>query len=282
MNITVSANAKLNLYLDITGRREDGYHTLETVMHTVDLRDSIVLTLKKSGISLQTDKPFIPDDGRNIAYKAAELFFTHTDIKAGIDIRITKRIPVGGGLGGSSTDGAAVLSGLNFLFGKPFSENELLSLGAKLGADVPFCIKKGAALCEGIGDSLTSLPAFSSAFALIVKPPFSFNTKEMYTAFDGEIKPASPGIEALISAVNKNDAAMASSSLFNAFYPLALRLRPGLEFVRSSMQRAGAESICMSGSGSCLFSLFGSFAECSKVQGRLADDGFEAYSTRLI
>lgn len=282
MNITVSANAKLNLYLDITGRREDGYHTLETVMHTVDLRDSVLLTLKKSGISLKTDKPFIPDDGRNIAYKAAELFFARTAINAGIDIRITKRIPVGGGLGGSSTDGAAVLSGLNFLFDKPLSEEELLLLGAKLGADVPFCIKKGAALCKGIGDSLTPLPTFSSAFALIVKPPFSFNTKEMYNAFDSSHKPAAPGASALIDAVEKNDVALAAPAFFNAFYPLALRLRPELEFVRGAMQKVGAENICMSGSGSCLYSVFSSMAECNRAQSRLRDYGFEAYSTRLI
>lgn len=282
MNITVSAFAKLNLYLDITGRRDDGYHTLKTVMHTVDLRDSVTLSLRQSGISLNTDKPFIPNDERNIAHKAAKLFLSHIGEKKGVDISIVKRIPVGGGLGGSSTDGAAVLSGLNYLFGRPLSEDELITLGARLGADVPFCMKKGAALCEGIGDILTPLSPFKSAFAVIVKPQFSLNTAEMYSLFDKAKASAAPKAAALIGAVKANDISAASENLFNSFYAVARTLRPEIERIRMKFFDFGAQNVCMSGSGSCLFALFDSSKKCNDVCSSLLFNGFEAYSVRLI
>lgn len=283
MDITVSANAKLNLYLDITGSRDDGYHNLQTIMHTVDLRDSVKIALnEKKEISVACDKPYLPRDERNIAYRAAKLFFSASGIKKGADISIIKRIPVGGGLGGSSTDGAAVLSGLNCLCKKPFSEKELFSLGATLGADVPFCMKKGAALCEGIGDILTPLPPLSRAFAVILKPDFSLNTKSMYTLYDTEEKKPSPSHALITEAVKKNDFATVASQLFNAFENAAVTIRPEIKMYYEALRSSGSQGVMLSGSGSCVFGLFDSQKKSDCAASALSDQGFSAYSVRLI
>ena len=283
MDITVSANAKINLYLDITGLREDKYHNIETVMHTVDLRDSVTVSLDDSGrIRLTCDKPYIPTDEKNIAHKAAALFLSEAGKKKGVSIAIKKRIPVGGGLGGSSTDGAAVLSALNYLLGKPFSEDELLVLSSKLGADVPFCLKKGAALCSGIGDEITPLPTLKSTFAVIIKPTFSLNTKEMYSRFDSSEKLPAPDKEKIIKAVRDNDFSSVTANLYNAFWSAAKLLRPEIAKFPGLLAGSGAQGACMSGSGSCVFGLFDSMKKAESAKELLASSGISAFLTRLI
>lgn len=284
MDITVSANAKINLYLNITGRREDGYHNIETVMHSVDLRDSVKVSLDNSGkIILTCDKPYIPTDEKNIAYKAAALFLHETGKKSGVRIEIKKRIPVGGGLGGSSTDGAAVLSALNYLSGNPFSDDELILFSSRLGADVPFCLKKGAALCSGIGDKITPLPALKNAFAVIVKPPFSLGTKDMYDRFDAfgaEKQP--PDISKVTSALKLGDQKLLCKTLYNAFWNAAKQLNPEITRYTSALEQSGAEGVSMSGSGSCVFGLFNSMKKAETVKELLKSSGFSVFSTRLI
>lgn len=285
MDITVSANAKINLYLDITGIRSDGYHNIKTVMHMVDLHDSVTVSPAEAGtISITCDKPYVPTDERNIAYKAAKHFFSAIGKNGGVTIAIKKNIPVGGGLGGSSTDGAAVLSGLNYIFGKPLSENELLSLSASLGADVPFCLKKGAALCEGIGEIMTPLPTLKSTFAVIVKPPFSLNTKEMYERFDALAQQdASPSdISSVIDAVKSNDQGILCRSLYNAFYSAAKKMKPEISKYISALEESGADGVSMSGSGSCLFGIFTSAKKAESARELLKSSGFSAFLTRLI
>ncbi len=283
LDITVSANAKLNLCLDITGIREDGYHSIETVMHSVDLRDSVNVRLNDTGkIVLTCDKPYIPTDEKNIAYKAAALFLSETGKKSGVRIDIKKRIPVGGGLGGSSTDGAAVLEALNYLSGKPYSESGLISLASRLGADVPFCIKKGAALCSGIGDEITSLPVLSGVFAVIIKPDFSLNTKEMYSLFDSVGKRPSPGMENMVSAVRGNDFSAVCKNLYNAFDLAAKKLRPEISRLPGILCESGAAAACMSGSGSCVFGLFDSMKKAHIARDHIRESGLSAFLTRLI
>ncbi len=283
MDITVSANAKLNLYLDITGIRSNGYHDIKTVMHTVDLRDSVTVSLStEKEIVISCDKPYLPTDDRNIAYKAAELFFSSADIRRGALINIRKRIPVGGGLGGSSTDGAAVLTGLNYLCGRPYSEKELFSLGASLGADVPFCMKKGAALCEGIGDVITPLPALTNTFAVILKPDFSLNTKNMYKLYDTEAKKPSPPHTLITEAVKKNNFVIVASQLFNAFENAAVTIRPEIKMYYEALRSCGSQGVMMSGSGSCVYGLFDSQKKSDCAASALLSKGFSAYSVRLI
>ncbi len=283
MDITVSANAKINLYLDITGKRPDGYHNIKTLMHTVDLRDSVKIMLtSKPGIKIICDKPFLPTDERNIAYRAAKEFFSAINEKAGVIIKIKKCIPVGGGLGGSSTDGAAVLWGLNYLFGKPYSESELLVKASSLGADVPFCLKKGAALCEGIGDVMTFLPPLQSAFAVILKPDFSLNTKEMYSLYDLSEKDLPPDFSKIQAALCEKNIPALGKTLYNAFLPPALSLKPQIAYHLDRILKSGALGASMSGSGSCLFGLYESKKDADKAAESLNLKNTAAYSVRLI
>ena len=283
MNITVSANAKVNLFLDITGKREDGYHTISSVMHTLDLKDSIDLSFNKTGnIEITTSNPYIPTDERNIAYKSASKFLSEIKTNQGVSINITKRIPVGGGLGGSSTDGAAVLTGLNYLFGKPFSEVELLSLGATLSADMPFCMKKGAALCEGIGEIMTPLPTFSCCYAAIINPRFSLNTKMMYGLYDSEGEQIHPSPDKMIEALKNNSVKDAAKALFNAFELPAGNLRPAILRFKERLLTEGALGALMSGSGSCVYGLFDSLNTCEALCEKLKYENIFAVCARVI
>ena len=180
MNSKVKAYAKINLWLDITGRRADGYHTLNTVMRRIDLYDDIEVCADDTGnITIECDESAVPCDERNIAYKAVRAFSERIGKPAGAHIRITKRIPLEAGLGGSSTDGAAVLCALNELYGKPLGMPELCTLGASLGADVPFCITGGTEVCTGIGEIME--PVGCADFAVVlIKPDFSCSTADAY------------------------------------------------------------------------------------------------------
>ena len=283
MNITVSANAKINLFLDITGKREDGYHNIASVMHSLDLHDSINLSFNNSkNISITSQNPYLPTDERNIAYKSAAKFLSRLKTEQGISIEIIKRIPVGGGLGGSSTDGAAVLSGLNYLFRKPFSEEELMAMASELSADMPFCMKKGAALCEGIGEIMTPLPTFSCCYAAIINPRFSLNTKMMYELYDNEKENSHPSPEAMINALKKNSVKEASANLFNAFELPAGNLRPAILRFKERLLAEGAVGALMSGSGSCVYGLFDNSSSCNALCEKLNSENIYALCARVI
>ncbi len=283
MNITVSANAKVNLFLDILDKRPDGYHNISSVMHSLDLHDSIDLSFNdKKTIEITSTNPFIPKDERNIAYKTAKKFLEEVNEERGISINIRKRIPIGGGLGGSSTDGGAVLSGLNYLFGKPFSEEKLISIAASLSADMPFCIKKGAALCEGIGEILTPLPTLSCAFAVIISPKFSLNTKMMYEIFDKEEHKETHECENIINALRANSVHNVSKALYNAFESPAINLRQEISLLKEKLLKTGALGVLMSGSGSCVYGLFDKMDKADDVTERLNFENLRAIRARLI
>ena len=180
-SLVLSAKAKINIYLDVTGKRADGYHLLETVMHTVSLCDTVTLTkTDRSGIEISCSEPLIPCNEKNIAYKCAAAFFEKTGISGGsVSIDIIKRIPSQAGMGGGSADGAAVLTGLDRLFETDLSENELVSIGAKIGADIPFCIKGGCGYCTGIGEIIEPLPAIRGC-VLIGKGKAGISTWEIF------------------------------------------------------------------------------------------------------
>lgn len=283
MNITVSANAKINLFLDITGKRPDGYHNISSVMHSLDLHDSINLSLNNSGnITITSNHPYIPKDERNIAHKAAAKFLSEINSQKGVSINIVKRIPIGGGLGGSSTDGAAVLRGLNYIFGKPFSEEELIKTGASLSADIPFCLNKGAALCEGIGEILTPLPTFTCCYAAIINPRFSLNTKMMYECYDNETEVIHPSPASMIEALKNNSVEDAAKYLYNAFEPPANSLNPAIYTFKERLIKEGAKGALMSGSGSCVYGLFDNLSSCMAVCEKLSSEKIYALSARVI
>ena len=253
MSLTVKAYAKINLWLDITGRRSDGYHTLNTVMRRIDLYDDVVVTTRSgSDITVSCSSPDIPSDERNIAYKAAAAFISGTHKNISVDIRINKRIPVGAGLGGSSADGAAVLIALNELYGRRFDTEELCRIGARLGADVPFCITGGTARCTGIGE-ITEPLTCSDFAALIAVPPFACLTAKAYKQYDVSPIPEKSGFDAYCNSIGSSLSSLAGG-VYNVFETLYDDDR--ITALKDSLIAAGALGACMSGSGSAVFGIF--------------------------
>jgi len=248
------AYAKLNLYLDIVGRRADGYHLLETVMQSISLCDEVTVNAEEGDgeISISCDRGDVPTDSRNTAYKAAELFMRETREKLCINIDIKKSIPSGAGMGGGSADAAAALRELNARRGFPLSMDGLLKIAAEVGADVPFCLAGGTKLCRGIGEKLSPLPPVKKYFA-VVKPDFSCPTAEAYRKYDSSPVIGRGGIGRFLEKL-PNDFA---GEMYNVFQVLYADERIGALCRR--LKECGAENAILTGSGSAVFGVFGSF-----------------------
>lgn len=246
--ITLIANAKINLFLDIVGKRPDGYHNLETVMQSVDLSDIVTLELSDK-ITVECSNPKIPQNAGNICYKAAELFYTELSQNGGAKIRIEKRIPHGAGLGGGSADAAAVLTGLNILHENPFTNADLLRSGAKIGADIPFCLTGGQRYCGGIGDEMTEIPTLPERVFLVVKPDFPCDTRSGYAEYDKSQIPRNGKIRDFLEA-GENFPKM----MYNVFQKVYNDER--INTVVGRLISAGAEGATLTGSGSAVFGVF--------------------------
>ncbi len=251
--ISLIANAKINLYLDITSKRPDGYHTLETVMQSVDPGDIVdIATAKRGGIRVSCSDPSIPENEGNICYKAARAFFEETgDPGRGADIRIEKRIPHGAGMGGGSADAAAVLVGLNRIYGGVISGERLSEIGAKIGADVPFCMVGGTKLCRGIGDEISDMEAgaFSGYVYLVVMPGFKCDTRGAYRRFDDDPLPRKGGLEEFLGS-----GARFPENMYNVFQRLYGDER--INAVAERLSELGASGACLTGSGAAVFGVF--------------------------
>ncbi len=248
------AYAKVNRFLRLTGRRPDGYHTLRSVMQTVSLRDEL---------TYEPGSPFLFDcsDSRldtphNLCVKAAKAFFDASGIRPNGHLALRKAIPFGAGLGGGSADAAAVLRLLQEANGRPLSESSLFALALGLGADVPFCIHGGKALCEGIGEVLTILPDEPEEYLLILKPEGALSTAEMYRMWD-EMHPGGPE---------------QGPDSGNEFEPIAFRLLPVVQTLRDGLLHMGAREALMTGSGSAVFGRFDSLSACEEAENRLKND----------
>jgi len=255
--ITLCAYAKLNLYLDITGKREDGYHTLETVMQSVDLADLVTVRKRSEGISVSCSNPLIPENEGNICHKAAKLFFEAAGLSGGAEIRIEKRIPSGAGLGGGSADAAGALYGLNLLYDNPLSGNELLPVAAKTGADVPFCLLGGTRVCTGIGDEMSGtveLSGLSERCFLVVMPDFALSTKSAYSLYDENPLPSKNGLQGFLS-----DEGGFAGKLYNVFGALYSDKR--INDIAKGLESAGAECACLTGSGSAVYGVFSEYGK---------------------
>ena len=249
------APAKINLTLDMTGRRADGYHLLRTVMQTVDLCDTVTLMPGEDGIRLTLSDETLPADERNTAWKAAALFYEAAELTPAVDILIEKRIPQQAGMAGGSADAAAVLRGLNELYDYPLTESVLLMLAEKIGADVPFCVVGGTQLAEGIGEVLTPLSDLPPMGIAVIKPPVGVSTAAAYAAVDSQNLPLHPEKEqGLLSALEAGDAAGVAANLFNVFDD-ALAL-PEVAEVKSAVAAFAPLGCQMTGSGSAVFALF--------------------------
>ena len=254
--LAVKALAKINLGLDVLRRREDGYHEVKMVMQTIHLYDQLHLKKIEPGIHLETNLGFLPVDESNLAYRAARLMKEKYQIEEGIDIRLNKRIPVAAGMAGGSTDAAGVLYGINELFNLGIKRKELMELGVQIGADVPYCIMRGTALAEGIGEKLTSLPPMVKCPVVIAKPQVSVSTKYVYENLKLDEHTQHPDIDALIQNIRTKDLPAIAGSMGNLLETVTAKKYPEIEKIKELMRENGALNAMMSGSGPTVFGLF--------------------------
>lgn len=279
----IKAYAKINISLDIVGKREsDGYHLLKMVMQNIDLYDEISIEKQKKDITISCNKSYVPTDSRNLAYKAASLFKETYNIEDGVHIDIVKNIPVSAGLAGGSTDAAAVLKLMNKIFKVNASNEELMELGLKLGADIPYCINGGTALCEGIGEKITSLPAFKDKILVLVKPSFGVSTKEVYKAFDLDKVRVHPKTENLIEAMEQDNLYYVASNMKNLLENVTLRKHNILIKIKEEMNKYGAVGSMMSGSGPSVFAFFDDMLKAQKCYEKMRENHREVFLTRTI
>ncbi len=257
--LTEPAYAKINLSLDVLSRRPDGYHELRMVMQSVSLCDTVTLTLGETGhFTLSTNLGFLPVDGKNIAVAAARAFARHAGVDLDrLSIHIEKRIPVCAGTAGGSSDGAAVLRGLNRLFGTGLTARELAEIGEAVGSDVPYCVLGGTALAEGRGEILTPLTPLAPCHLVLCKPAFAVSTPELYQAIDGVRLRCRPDTAGLLRALEERDLDGAARRMFNVFeQALPPKRRTAVEEIKNTLIQLGALGACMSGSGPTVFGLF--------------------------
>lgn len=252
----IKAYAKINLSLDVVAVREDGYHLLEMVMQTIDLYDTVHLNIKNNGIKINSNNLNIPLDNRNLAYKAAKIFKDTFNIKEGADIYIEKNIPIEAGLAGGSSDAAAVLRGLRDVFLPNLSNEELAKIGVKIGADVPYCIYGGTALCEGIGEKITKLNSFKDQYLVLVKPDFGISTKDVYNSIDKKQIINHPNTKEIVRAVNENNLKMLCDNMINVLEIVTLDEIDELKAIKEALLKYGAMGVQMTGSGPTIFGFF--------------------------
>lgn len=264
----IEAPAKINLGLDVLCRRPDGYHEVDMIMQTIELFDTV--TIEKTaepGIMLSTNKPELPNDEGNLAYKAARLLFETCGAKdTGVRIHIEKRIPMAAGLAGGSTDCAAVLSGMNTLFSYGLSEEKLMALGKTLGADVPYCLLQGTARSQGIGEKLTPLPKMMRCPVLIAKPGVAVSTKAVYEGLHLDEKTVHPDIDALEEDIKRQDLAALAKDMGNLLATVTEELHPVIKEIRALMEKHGAVRAMMSGSGPTVFGLFSDMKKAQEAE----------------
>lgn len=269
-----AAYAKLNLTLDVLGKREDGYHDLQSVMQTISIRDDIE-------IDVGTGKPWrllcsdetLPADERNLAWKAADVFCrTMNRDPDGLEIRIVKRIPSGAGMGGGSADAAAVLRALNRHYGEPLSVLALAEMGAQVGSDVPFCVLGGTAMVEGRGERLRKLPDMPDCIFVVCKPDFSVSTPELYEKIDRVAIPQRPDNRAMETALLAGDLGAVAENLCNVFDPVVTSEHLELNYIKSICHSYGALNQQMTGSGSAVFAILPNFEYAAVVCNMLKDN----------
>lgn len=255
--LELKALGKINLGLDVLGRRENGYHDVRMVMQTLYLYDQITITKKETpGIELKTNLFYLPVDENNLAYRAAKLLMDEFKVTEGVSIYLDKHIPVAAGMAGGSSNAAAVLFGINRMFDLGLSQQELMDRGVTLGADVPYCIMRGTVLAEGIGEVLTPLPALPKCYVLIAKPPISVSTKLVYEKLDSHEIEEHPDIDGIIEGLEAQDIKKVASCMGNVLEKVTIEEYPVIEDIKNVMKSEGALNAMMSGSGPTVFGVF--------------------------
>ncbi len=255
--LTIECRGKINLAIDVIGKRENGYHDVEMILQEIGLSDRLTLSLREDNrILITTDSPEIPVGEGNLAYRAAQAFFKRLGREDGVQIHIEKRIPMGAGLGGGSADAAGVLKGLNAIYGKPFSTEILMEIGATLGADVPFCVLGGCALATGIGEVLTPLPIPPALHCVVAKPEPFVSTKWVYENLDFTQKPDGLNVMQVAEGIRNGDLSVICRHAANILETVTIPAYPVVGWLKQGFAEAGAVLSLMSGSGSAVFGLF--------------------------
>lgn len=278
----IKAYAKINIALDVVGKRDDGYHLLRMIMQTIDLYDTIKIEKIDSEIKIKCNKHYVPTDERNLAYKAAKLFKETYSIKEGVYIDLIKNIPVSAGLAGGSTDAAGVLKLMNKIFNVNASDDKLKELGVKLGADVPYCINGGTALCEGIGEKITQLKPFKNKILVLIKPPFGVSTKEVYKDFDLSKVIFHPKIEELIKNMENDDIYFIANNMKNLLENVTLRKHKVISNIKEEVKLNGAIGTMMSGSGPTVFAFFDDMLKAQMCYDNMKKNYNDVFITRTI
>ncbi len=269
--ITKKAYAKVNLGLDVIGRREDGYHEVRMIMQTVDICDVLTFTRQeRPGIVVTTDKEELPGDESNLIYKAARLVTETCSVREGIKIELQKKIPMAAGMAGGSTDAAAVFHGMNEMFGLGMDEDEMCALGVKIGADIPYCIKGGTALAEGIGEILTKLPDAPACVVLVAKPDIDVSTKYVYENLHAESLEYHPDIDGMRAAIEEGDLRGMAERMGNVLETVTVNAYPVIREIKEVMKKSGAWNALMSGSGPTVFGIFGEEEKARKAYNEIA------------
>lgn len=251
------AFAKINLGLDILRKREDGYHEVRMIMQTIQMYDVLEMKkVKKPGISLSVNYPYIPSDERNLVYKAAKLLMDEFQVKEGVDIRLEKFIPVAAGMAGGSSDAAAAMVGINHLFKLGLSEKDLMDRAVNIGADVPYCIMRGTALAEGIGEKLTRIAQVPDCYVLIGKPGIGVSTKTAYESLQLDKIQSHPDIDGMIRDIENGNLLAMTDKMGNVFESGIIRKYPVIGEIKDLMEASGALKAMMSGSGPTVFGIF--------------------------
>ena len=256
-DISLKALAKINLGLDVVRRREDGYHEVRMIMQTIHLYDRLdIKRTKEPGIQIQTNMCFLPVNENNLIYKAAKLLMDEFSITDGVSVKLDKRIPVAAGMAGGSTDAAAMLIGVNRLFSLGLTKRELMERGVQIGADVPYCIMRGTALAEGIGEELSPLPPMVKCPVLIAKPSISVSTKFVYQNLKLDDTTIHPDIDRLIDDIKAKNLHDIAAHMGNVLETVTIPNYPVIDEIKKHMLSNGAVGAMMSGSGPTVFGLF--------------------------
>lgn len=253
--VVVKGNAKINLTLDILGKRPDGYHEVAMVMQTIELHDTLELTKTDGEIKLAIDVPGLEADASNLAWRAAELIIAECNIKGGVNIKLTKRIPIAAGLAGGSADAAAVLKGMNELYELKLDAGKLCDLGAKLGSDIPFCLLGGTMLAEGRGEILKRLPDFPETWVVLAKPPIAVSTAWAYKNYDAQGADKHPDNNKIQQEIAQHDRKGAAALLCNVLESVTIKKYDVISRYKKMMLEQGAIASMMSGSGPTVFGL---------------------------
>ncbi|MGX1433761.1 4-diphosphocytidyl-2-C-methyl-D-erythritol kinase [Cytobacillus horneckiae] len=282
LKLLVKAPAKINLSLDVLGKRDDGYHEVEMIMTTIDLADRLELTLLETNeIKIVSHNRFVPDDHRNLAYQAAVLLKERFNVNKGVSIAIEKVIPVAAGLAGGSSDAAAALRGLNKLWGLGLTLDELAEIGAEIGSDVSFCVYGGTALATGRGEMIQPLPAPPTCWVILAKPFIGVSTADVYRKLNlNGLK--HPNTKEMIQAIHTSDYGLVCRHLANVLEDVTLKMHPEVNQIKEQMKRFGADAVLMSGSGPTVFGLVHHDSRMHRIYNGLRGFCDQVFAVRML